>query len=152
MFAILHIFAFTYKPYYDPPNDTPRFRSLLHAMNFNETIKELWIGMRYGLDRLRGRETDMMARRDAVREDLFGWSKWEMKGRMTEKKPETSGVRINVEEMVHLDSERQWLGVGNDYGYGLGYHSRRVQERSDPLEEQINKELSAREVGKRCKS
>ncbi|KAG5646230.1 hypothetical protein DXG03_004057 [Asterophora parasitica] len=51
IFAFLHIRAFTYKPYrpshppdsIEPePEDTPRLRSLGHAMDFRETFREIW--------------------------------------------------------------------------------------------------------------
>ncbi|KAI0960720.1 hypothetical protein AcV7_000024 [Taiwanofungus camphoratus] len=75
LFAFLHVRAFTYKPYYTPPDSTPRWRSLVHAMNFKETLRELWTGIVYIVRRARGRETDAQARREAVMEEVFGRSR-----------------------------------------------------------------------------
>ena len=45
------------------------------------------------------------------------------------KKPDAAEVSIAVEETVHVGGERQWLGVGDDYGYGHGYMRREKSER-----------------------
>ena len=100
--------------------------------------------------RMRGREVDMMARRQAALEGVFGQSRIQIQssrvGPIVKKKPprrenETMTVNVAVEETVHIGAERQWLGVGDDYAYGLGYHTRNAREKSDELGEQINKGL-----------
>ncbi|KAI0674597.1 organic solute transporter Ostalpha-domain-containing protein [Trametes maxima] len=159
-FALLHIKAFSYKPYYDSDSPTPRWRSLIHAMSFKETGRELWAGLVYMIHRSRGRETDPLARREAALEDLFGRSRIAIhreanasssgKAKPSEKEPE-EGVVVEVEREVHVNDERQWLGVGDDYVYGLGYQSKPRRERSDGLEEQIEKELVKRGYGSRSK-
>ena len=53
-------------------------------------------------------------------------------------------VNVEVEEEVRINDERQWIGVGDDYIYGLGYQARRQRERSEGLESQIEKELAMR--------
>ena len=50
-------------------------------------------------------------------------------------------VNVEVEETVHVSEERQWLNFGHDYGYALGHP---IREKSDGLEEQIEKELTKR--------
>ncbi|KAF7798182.1 hypothetical protein EIP86_009399 [Pleurotus ostreatoroseus] len=151
VFAFVHIKAFTYKPYYDPPNRTLRLRSLVHAFNFKETIDELWVGIKYMWYRYKGRETDVQARRHAVLEGVFGHSRIptakqsaQPPTRDVEPEKERLTVAVSVEETVHIGQERQWLGVGNDYGYGLGWHSRHQQEKSGGLGEQIERELTSR--------
>ena len=52
---------------------------------------------------------------------------------------------VTVEE-IELGGERQWLGTGDDYGYGLGYLRR---ERSEGLAVQIDRELGRRGIGLR---
>jgi hypothetical protein len=101
---------------------------------------------------MRGQEVDVLAKRQAVLEGVFGRSRIQAYGAdvlaqdkqrlKTEK--DTLTVRMEVEETVHIGEERQWLGIGDDYGYGLGYHSRKCREKSDGLEEQIEKELASR--------
>jgi hypothetical protein len=59
-------------------------------------------------------------------------------------KPDYTAVNIEVEETVHVGAERQWLGLGENHGYGPGYVTR---EKSDGLEEQIEKELTKRGYG-----
>ena len=107
-------------------------------------------------------------------EDVFGRSRWEIegkgelsakeKGEKGEKgskeksgedemrrgrRKERSGtgvlsVGVDVEEVIHVGEERQWLGLGDRYTYSIGYAARK--EKSDGLEEQIEKELEKRGV------
>ncbi|KAI9064028.1 hypothetical protein FKP32DRAFT_588534 [Trametes sanguinea] len=158
-FALLHIKAFSYKPYYDlDSGPTPRWRSLVHAMSFKETGRELWNGLIYMVYRSRGRETDPEARREAVLEDVFGRSRIAIRrdasvpasGRAMASEKDL-GVTVEVEKEVHVNDERQWLGIGDDYVYGLGYQSKPQRERSEGLGEQIEKELTKRGYGLRDK-
>lgn len=135
----------------------------MHAFNLMETLRELWAGINYMWNRALGRETDVLARRQGVLEGVFGKSRIEIQGgsrvasssekrrHRTESEKDSLAVQVAVEETVHIGQERQWLGVGDDYAYGLGYHSRRLRERSDGLEEQIDKELAARGYERRRK-
>ncbi|KAH9888780.1 organic solute transporter Ostalpha-domain-containing protein [Cubamyces lactineus] len=157
-FALLHVKAFSCKPYYDPEIRTPQWQSLVHAMSFKETIRELWAGMIYMVHRSRGVETDPQARREAALEDVFGRSRIAI--RREASMPVSNGARLSekdlsvtveVEKEVHVNNERQWLGVGDDYIYGLGYQSKPRRGRSDGLEEQIEKELTKRGYGLRSK-
>jgi len=164
--AFLHIYAFTYKPYrppYDPfsrsppPTCTPRLRSLGHAMDFRETIREIWAACVYVVDRLRGREptSDKGARRAAYLEEVFGRvrptygkgnsAKKTLRGLGTKEK-HGQAIQVEVVERVDVDveGERQWLGLGDDYGYGLAYARR---EKSDAFGEQIERELQIRGYG-----
>ncbi|EMD33408.1 hypothetical protein CERSUDRAFT_56898 [Gelatoporia subvermispora B] len=148
VFAFVHIRAFTYKPYASPRR-TPRWRSLAHAFNFGETLRELATGTRYMLNRARGRETDVCARREAVLENVFGRSRLDVAGcRVGSAGGGESAAReklvVGVDKTVHVGAERQWLGTGDDYAYGLEYHMKRQQEKSDGLGEQIEKELTKR--------
>lgn len=95
-----------------------------------ETYRELRSGTVYLWHRMRGRETDVMARRQAVLESVFGKSRIEMQGgsfmtSSNEKKrkdkaaTDATVVEVAVEQTVRIDRERQWLGVGDEYDYGL---------------------------------
>ena len=149
LFAFLHVRAFSYKPYkppehpsLPPPTRTLRLRSLGHAFDFRETFREIKSGLIYITDRIRGVEPrpDMGARRVAVMENAFGRSRLSER----EKNGATKGVEVVEEVDVDIGGERQWLGVGDDYAYGLAYANRK--ERSDGLEEAIEKELVKRGV------
>ncbi|CAL1711248.1 unnamed protein product [Somion occarium] len=167
IFAFLHIRAFTYKPYRTPPDRTSRWRSLMHAMNFKETLRELWVGTIYLARRARGKETDTQARREAALEDVFGRTRFAIEGKLPQKHEKEKGeksrsrdreekgetgskrernkdlaVSVDVDKVVHVGEERQWLGLGDRYAYSMGYAGRK--ERSGGLEEQIEKELAKR--------
>ncbi|KAI0072425.1 DUF300-domain-containing protein [Panus rudis PR-1116 ss-1] len=171
LFAFLHIKAFTYKLYRMPPDRTPRWRALIHAMNFKETLRELWAGTRYMVRRARGRETDIQARREAALEDVFGRTRFEIahgsrvaseKDELNEKSKKGNkgdaesrtlrdlAIAVETEELVHVGAERQWLGLGDGHAYSLGYQSRR--EKSEGLEAEIEKELAKRGLGRRERS
>ena len=95
--------------------------------------------------RMRGVETDPLARRIAVLEHAFDKRRAEVgHGRPREAKEPVVEIDTSVE--VAVDGERQWLGVGDDYGYGL---SRR--ERSETLGIQFEKELEKRGYGRPSK-
>lgn len=152
IFGFLHIKAFSYRPYKIPPDRTKRWRALVHAMNFAETFRELRNGMVYIFRRWKGHETDMQARRDAALEGVFGRSRFDIaqkqkNGVYDEKTQKSVAVSVDVDEMVHLGEERQWLGVGDNYAYGLKYQARK--EKSDSLGRQIEKELESRGYGRR---
>jgi len=144
IFAFVHIKAFTYKPYRPlTPNSrrTPRLRSFAHAMDFRETFRELYAGAVYMWRRMRGAETDPLARRIAVFENAFEKERAEgRRGRPGEVRERVVEVDTTVE--VAVDGERQWLGITNDHCYGL---SRR--ERSEALGVQVEKELEKRGYG-----
>ncbi|RDX48124.1 DUF300-domain-containing protein [Lentinus brumalis] len=150
LFAILHIKAFSYKPYCTADGPTPRWRALVHAMSFKETGREIWAGAIYLLRKSRGHEVDTQARRQAALENVFGRSRYAIvrEARPSDSKAGASekqlGVTVEVEEEVRIDNERQWIGLGNDYIYGLGYQAKRERERSEGLESQIEKELAMR--------
>ncbi|KAG5633983.1 hypothetical protein H0H81_004047, partial [Sphagnurus paluster] len=121
-------------------------------MDFRETFREIWAGCIYIFDKIRGREPapDVGPRRIAHYEEAFGRPRLsELKVGLNPDKPheETSPtlpvVKIGIEEELNVDveGERQWLGIGDDYGYGIGYIRR---ERSDSLSVQIEKELKKR--------
>ena len=160
LFACLHIKAFSYKPYVTDDAPTPRLRSLRHAMSFKETGRELWHGWVYMLRKSRGYEVDTQARREAVLENVFGRSRFAIsrdangsspgKPNASEKEKDVS-VSVHVEKEVRVGDERQWLGVGDDYVYGLGYQARRQKEPSEGLESQIEKELARRGYARRGK-
>ena len=150
LFAMLHVKAFSYKPYCPGDGPTPRWRSLVHAMSFKETGRELWAGMIYMVRKSRGHEVDTQARREAALENVFGRSRFAIyrEARASDSKAAVSeknlDVTVEVEEEVRVNNERQWIGVGDDYIYGLGYQARRQRERSEGLESQIEKELAMR--------
>ncbi|KAJ3570906.1 hypothetical protein NP233_g4098 [Leucocoprinus birnbaumii] len=165
LFALLHIKAFTYKIYrppYDPDSDllppekTPRWKSLGHAMDFRETFKELWIGCVYMWHKSLGKEpaVDTGAIRAQYYEGVFGKARptqYQQRqdeedsddGNIDSKQPTLPQVQVEVTERVEVDigGEKQWLGVGDNYGYGLKFLQR---ERSEGLEMQIEKELEKR--------
>lgn len=160
----MHIRAFTYRVYrpshdpksdLSPPERTPRLKSLGHAMNFRETFRELWVGCVYMWHRIRGKEpvVDSGAIRAAHYEIAFGKQRFTPYQRddcddsRTEnidlKEPTLPQVQVEVSERVEVDigGEKQWLGTGDNYGYGLEFLRR---ERSEGLEEQIERELEKR--------
>ncbi|THH16253.1 hypothetical protein EW146_g4362 [Bondarzewia mesenterica] len=143
IFAFIHIRAFSYKPYRPRTPDaqrTPRLRALGHAMDFRETFRELKAGCIYVWHRTRGIETDTRARRERALEGAFGKSRTQLWRK--QEKGEAGGqveVDVEVDRVMMIEGERQWLGIGNDYGHGLI-----KRDRSDGLEEQIEKELSRR--------
>ena len=175
IFAFLHIKCFTYKVYVPDPSTiegdlkdhrTPRLKSLGHAMNPMETLRELWAGTVYIFRKWRGKETDKQARRVAAHQGVFGHSRSRILSdgsarseslirNNQEKKREKKGasplsqvesgrldeVLVDVEREVFLDSERQWLGVGNNHGYVLGSVTR---EKSEGFEDAVAKELYRR--------
>ena len=147
IFAFIHIKAFSYKPYRTlTPNAkrTPRLRSFTHAMDFRETFRELYAGLIYMCYRMRGVETDPLARRMAVLEHAFDKSLPEMR-RERPKEEKELVLKVDRTVEVAVDGEKQWLGVGDNYGYGL---SRR--ERSEALGMQFEKELEKRGYGHSC--
>jgi hypothetical protein len=107
-------------------------------MDFRETFRELLAGLVYMWHRIRGTETDPLARRVAVLETAFDKSRAQV---WREYRKEVKRRDLLVEEVVEaeIDGERQWLGLGNDHGYGL---SRR--ERSEALGVQLEKDLEKR--------
>ncbi|KAL5492651.1 hypothetical protein ACEPAI_4098 [Sanghuangporus weigelae] len=167
IFAILHIKAFSYKPYQRLPGSTengqsipdyageddprmPRMRCLLHAFDFRETLREIWEGCAYIFRKWRGFETDPKARRLIIRDDIFGEkvpneirSKKGVRASATERDVmyQSVSVSVEVEKEVHVDAERQWLGTGDDYIYGLEFPRR---ERTAGFEEQVEIELERR--------
>ncbi|KAK0454748.1 organic solute transporter Ostalpha-domain-containing protein [Armillaria borealis] len=168
LFGFLHIRAFTYKdyrPFHDPeskdppPSRTSILRSLGHAMDFRETFREIWQGCVYMWDKMRGREPkhDEGAKRIAHYESAFGKARKsyldgpksafiDRKRAYDAEKLETHAatfpaVHIDVDERVDVGGQRQWLGLGNDYGHGVR------RERSDSLEVQIERELERRGYG-----
>ena len=130
---------------------TPRLRSLCHAMDFRETFREIWVGLVYILAKVRRREPalDVHPRRVAYYEEAFGKSRppgrdlLEETGPLTKDRPTLPSLKVEVEQdiTVDIEGERQWLGLGDDYAYGLGYMRK---EKSDELEVQIGRELEKR--------
>ncbi|KAF5351717.1 hypothetical protein D9756_007521 [Leucocoprinus leucothites] len=165
LFALLHVKAFTYKVYrppYDPTSDpippekTPRLKSLGHAMDFRETFRELWVGCVYMWHDFRGKEPaiDTGAIRATYYEGVFGKQRPTRHQRHQDddtsnddnidlKQPTLPRVQVEINERIEVDvgGEKQWLGTGDNYGYGLKFLRR---ERSEGLEEQIEKELEKR--------
>lgn len=121
-------------------------------MNFAETGRELWAGTVYMLHKYRGREVDSQARRQAALENVFGHSRFAITREAdapasrvnVSEKNAGAGVTVHVEKEVRVGEERQWLGVGDNYIYGLDYQSKPQRERSEGLELQIEKELARR--------
>lgn len=172
LFGFLHIRAFSYHPYrpfHDPksgdpaPRRTPMLRSFLHAMDFRETFREIWHGWKYMWSKVRGRQPkqDQGARRAAHYQSAFGKTRPDgihnaiqvSKSTIVEKHIDPRKYSIERETAtlpaVHADiiaeeqTERLWLGVGDDYGYGI------QREKSEGLEAQIESELEKRGYGTR---
>ncbi|KAL0065644.1 hypothetical protein AAF712_007285 [Marasmius tenuissimus] len=169
IFAFLHIKAFTYKVYkplhhnaHDlPALQTNRLRALGHAMDFRETFRELWAGCVYMWDKMRGREpeVDVMPRRQGYYENAFGRARPSAFGNVgselrehehtngregdrEKEDPTFPSVRIDVDRQMHVGGQREWLGAGSYYGYGVH------REKSDALEDQIEMELARRGYGR----
>lgn len=145
-----------------PPQPTPRLHSLYHAMDFRETCKELWAGCVYLFDKARGREpsADRSARRAGYYENAFARPRIPQRSspRATEKAsssrspaprsksekvpfPPKASLYVQVEREVDVDGERQWLGTGDDYIYGLDFMHR---DRNDGLQLEFERELVRR--------
>lgn len=86
----------------------------------------------------------MGARRIAMLENAFGRERLRPSEAEIQREKPIVAVEIKEEVDVDVGGERQWLGVGDNYAYGLGYASRR--EKSDGLGEAIAKELEKRGV------
>ncbi len=110
-------------------------------MDFRETIHELYASLVYMWRRMRGVETDPLARRMAVLENAFDKSLPEMR-RGHPREAKDLVLEVNKTVGVVVDGEKQWLGVGDDYGYGL---SRR--ERSEASGMQFEEVLAKRGYG-----
>lgn len=165
LFAFLHVKAFTYKVYKPitgsgdlPPLPASRWRALGHAMDFRETFRELWAGCVYMWSKMRGREprVDVGARRQGYYENAFGRARPPAFSATVntpvdannDKEPRFPSVRIDVERRMEVGGQREWLGAGDYYGYGI------YREKSEGLEAQIETELANRgfgptEIGKR---
>ena len=121
-------------------------RSLGHAFDFRETFREIGAGIIYVFDQWRGHEPrpDRGARRALYLEGAFGKPRPSLlaQGKGNSRR-ENGRVEVEVAERVDVDvgGERQWLGLGDNYIYGLGYARR---EKSEGLEQQIMKELQRR--------
>ncbi|KAJ3808322.1 organic solute transporter Ostalpha-domain-containing protein [Lentinula aff. lateritia] len=154
LFGFFHIKAFSYKMYWPRESDSTelpayrmsRLRALGHAMDFRETFRELWIGSIYLWEKMCGHEPkpDINARRVAHYKNAFGLTR--PPGTvMKEPNEKVNPLRfpmIRVEKEYFDDTRgRQWLGHGNDYGYGI------YREKSDELEVQIERELERRGYG-----
>ncbi|KAF7375876.1 hypothetical protein MSAN_00002000 [Mycena sanguinolenta] len=146
LFAFLHLRAFSYKPYkpfHDPrskaplPTQTPRWRSLGHAFDFRETLREIRAGWVYITDKLRGREPtpDYGARRVAHYANVF-------------ERPRQS--HLPTDKMGEPDSEKELLSpsaVQMEPPPWLEIPRGNRRERSETLEVQIEKELERRGYG-----
>lgn len=106
-------------------------------MDFRETFRELWAGSVYMWRRTRGVETDPHARRVAILENAFDKSR-EQVWRERRDEEQERGLQAGkaVEVQVDVDGERQWLGAGDNYDYGL---SRR--ERNEALAVMVEREI-----------
>jgi hypothetical protein len=125
-------------------------------MDFRETFRELWAGCVYMWHKSRGKPPllDKGAVRAAHYETAFGKQRpTQMKRNFVGDRPDDCTnlsepmfpmVQAQVDEHVEFDvvNEKQWLGIGDDYGYGLLKFLRK--ERSESLEKQIEKELEKR--------
>ncbi|KAJ3898333.1 organic solute transporter Ostalpha-domain-containing protein [Lentinula edodes] len=154
LFGFLHIKAFTYKTYRPRESDLTelpayrmsRLRALGHAVDFRETFRELWIGSIYLWEKMCGHDPkpDINARRVAHYKNAFGLTR-PPGPVMKEPNEKVDPLRfpiIRVEKEYYDDTRgRQWLGHGNDYGYGI------YREKSDDLEVQIERELERRGYG-----
>ncbi|ESK98170.1 duf300 domain-containing protein [Moniliophthora roreri MCA 2997] len=164
LFAFLHVHAFTYKVYKPIHNsrDLPtlpmgKWQALGHAMDFRETFREIWAGSKYMWAKLRGHEpsVDVGARRQAYYEDAFGrarpshFSTQHFARKDSDpaepKEADVTFPSVQVdfesERVVEVGGRKDWLGAGNHYGYGI------YREKSEGLEEQIEKELAKRGYG-----
>lgn len=125
-----------------------RLRALGHAMDFRETFRELWIGSVYLWEKMCGHDPkpDINARRVAHYKNAFGLTRppGTVMKEPNEKVDPLHFPIIRVEKEYYDDTRgRQWLGHGNDYGYGI------YREKSDDLEVQIERELERRGYGSR---
>jgi hypothetical protein len=134
----------------------------MHAMDFRETFRELWIGCIYLWEKMKGREpmVDKEVRRLAHYETAFEKPRASVlpgsdtiyQDKSKDRKDygkdwdhERTGMLPNVEvereEYVDIGGTRQWLGYGKNYGYGIH------RDPSEGLEYQIERELERRGYG-----
>jgi hypothetical protein len=139
--------AFSYRPYKPvvlhgvQPQPTRKWRSFMHAMDFRETARELWAGSVYMAHRARGIEPegDRLARRQAMLAAVMGQDRAlpPVPGaQLARTRQDANSLQVRIdkdEEMYDINGERQWLGVGDA--------RRGRREKSEGLEEQIEKEL-----------
>jgi len=120
-------------------------------MDPRETFREIWVGLVYISAKVCRREPaiDVHPRRVAYYEEAFGMPRTlgrdllEETGPSKKEGPTLPSLKVEVEQdiAVDIEGERQWLGLGDNYAYGLGYMRR---EKSDELEVQIGRELEKR--------
>jgi hypothetical protein len=74
LFAFLHLHCFSYKPYRktDPKFQTPRWKSLSHALDFRDYWRETADGSVYMWRKARGKEAEIEARRLTHLEKAMG--------------------------------------------------------------------------------
>ncbi|KJA20771.1 hypothetical protein HYPSUDRAFT_42863 [Hypholoma sublateritium FD-334 SS-4] len=159
LFAFLHIKAFTYKPYTQIskeglcPSRSPQWRSLGHAMDFRETLREIWIGCVYMFDSMRGKEptADFGVVRGSHYEGAFGRQRPAVG---IDRQPHTRDHRVNVADLTYptfeievdqdveviVSGRREWLFL-EKFNQRLGHPAR---EKSEGLQEQIDHELALR--------
>ena len=111
-------------------------------MDFRETFRELWAGSVYMWRRTRGAETDPHARRVAMLESAFDKSREQVWRERREEEKERS-LQVGKAVEVDVDGERQWLGAGDDYDYGLSQRGR-----SEALGVVVDRELDKRGYGR----
>jgi hypothetical protein len=159
VFSFVHVKAFSYHPYRPSvengvePTPTPKFRALMHAMDFRETFREIWQGTIYMWRRMRGKEDegDRLARRHAQLEVVMGRERT-IHPRPTQwphqQQAQSRGhldTEVDVHEEIYDDvGERQWLGIGDSH--------RTRREKSEALGEQIEQELKKKGYSMRSKS
>lgn len=125
-------------------------------MDFRETFRELCVGCVYMWHKYRRKEPvlDIGAIRTAHYEGVFGKQRpSRVRDNIDDdgldnddinlKQPTLPQVQVVVDERIEADiaGEKQWLGTGDDYGYGLKFARK---ERSEGLEDQIESELKKR--------
>ncbi|PCH36718.1 DUF300-domain-containing protein [Wolfiporia cocos MD-104 SS10] len=88
VFAVLHIRAYSYQPYYGHAQQQSYWKALAHAFDFTETGIEVWKGIVYWVKTRQGRETDVQARREVALMEALGASRIRA---YNEKVPSVSG-------------------------------------------------------------
>jgi hypothetical protein len=170
IFAFVHIRAFSYRPYKPapgpdgaPPTPTPRLRAFMHALDFRETVREVWAGARYMGAHARGREdeADRLARRAAMLGHALGKERAVAPAPAPAEDagdgfrhayddpwaPAGAGAGVHVRrdtETFYDGGARAWLGADDPY--------RGRREKSEALGEQIERELRSKGYSMRSQS
>ncbi|KAF8526020.1 organic solute transporter Ostalpha-domain-containing protein [Hysterangium stoloniferum] len=134
-FAFLHIWAFSYLPYRNVKADqTPRLRSLAHAIDIRDMWREIRDGSIYMGKTMRGVETDEEARRRLHFAKVMGRERC-MDGLQRDSK----------ENVAFLSQERRYSAHGHHRSKNM-YLSESADRFGEDFQDEVEKELNNRNI------